>query len=70
VPFIFSPIGLLDVFQAGFEPASGHVGALCFLIVKWCGETLYGPGVQGVEILILLGSFFLPSVAPASLQNF
>jgi hypothetical protein len=27
-------------------------------------------GVQGVRILVLLGSFVLPSVAPESQQNF
>jgi hypothetical protein len=36
----------------------------------WCGEALYGLGVQGVEVLNLLGSFFLPGVATASQQNF
>jgi hypothetical protein len=28
----------------------------------WCGEALYGLGVQGVRVLILLGVFFLPSL--------
>jgi hypothetical protein len=41
----------------------------CFLSVKWHGETLYGLGIQGVRVLLLLGGFFLPSVAPASQQN-
>jgi hypothetical protein len=36
----------------------------------WHGEALYGLGVQVVEALIPLGAFFLPSVAPASQQNF
>jgi hypothetical protein len=36
----------------------------------WHGEALYGLGVQGVKILILLGAFFLPSVAPVSQQEF
>jgi hypothetical protein len=36
----------------------------------WCGEVLYGLGVQGVGVLILFCGFFLPSVAPASKQNF
>jgi hypothetical protein len=36
----------------------------------WHGEALYSLGVQGVEVLILLGAFFLPSVAPESQQNF
>jgi hypothetical protein len=42
----------------------------CFLSVTWCGEALYRLGVQGVEVLILLGALFLPSVAPASQQDF
>jgi hypothetical protein len=41
-----------------------------FLSVTWRGEALYGLGFQGVEVLILLGVFFLPSVAPASQQDF
>jgi hypothetical protein len=36
----------------------------------WGEEALYGLGVQGVEVLILLGALFLPSVAPASQQDF
>jgi hypothetical protein len=35
----------------------------------WCGEALYGLGVRGVEVLILLGAFFLSSVATASQQD-
>jgi hypothetical protein len=42
----------------------------CFLSVTWCGEASHGLGVQGVEVLILLGALFLPSVAPASQQDF
>jgi hypothetical protein len=42
----------------------------CFLSVTWHGEALYGLGTQGVEVLILLGDLFLPSVAPASQQDF
>jgi hypothetical protein len=30
----------------------------CFICVTWCGEILYGMGVQGVEALIPLGAFF------------
>jgi hypothetical protein len=41
-----------------------------FLNVTWCGEAMYGLGVQGVGVLILLGGFFLPSVVLASQQNF
>jgi hypothetical protein len=42
----------------------------CFLSVMWCGEALYVLGVQGVEVLILLGALFPPSVAPVSEQDF
>jgi hypothetical protein len=31
---------------------------------------LCGLGVQGVGVLLLLGGFFLPSVAPESQQDF
>jgi hypothetical protein len=30
----------------------------CFLSVTWHGEALYGLGVQGVRVLLLLGDFF------------
>jgi hypothetical protein len=36
----------------------------------WYGEAFYRLGVQGVEVLILLGVLFKPSVAPASQQDF
>jgi hypothetical protein len=42
----------------------------CFLSVMWHREALYGLGVQGVKVLILLGAFFLPNVAPESRQDF
>jgi hypothetical protein len=42
----------------------------CFLSVMWHGEALYGLGVQGITVLLLLGGFFLSSVAPVSQQNF
>jgi hypothetical protein len=42
----------------------------CFLSVRWRGEALYGLGVQGVEVSILFVALFLPSVAPASQQDF
>jgi hypothetical protein len=49
---------------------SGGAGAFLFLSVTRHGEALYGLGAQGVRILILLGIFFLPSVAPATQQHF
>jgi hypothetical protein len=36
----------------------------------WHVEVSYGPGVQDIKILILVGSLFPPSVAPASQQGF
>jgi hypothetical protein len=46
-----------------WEPSS-------FLSATWHGEALYVLGAQGFEVLILVGAFFLPSVATASQQNF
>jgi hypothetical protein len=45
-------------------------GLSCFLSVTWHREAVYGLGAQGVEALISLGAFFLPSMAPASQQDF
>jgi hypothetical protein len=59
----YSTVGLLNVFQAGLEPSY-------FLSVMWREETFHGIGIQGVEVLIFVGSLFLPSVAPASQQYF
>jgi hypothetical protein len=39
-----------------------------FLSITWCGEAFHGLGVQGVEVLILFGALFPPSVAPESQQ--
>jgi hypothetical protein len=36
----------------------------------WHGEALYMLGAWGVGVLLLLGGFFLPSVAPMSQQDF
>jgi hypothetical protein len=41
-----------------------------FLSVTWRGEALCMLGVFGVRVLLLLGGFFLPSVAPVSQQDF
>jgi hypothetical protein len=49
---------LVCVSQAGLELASGSAGALLFSSVTWHGEALYGLGIQGVRILILLGGIF------------
>jgi hypothetical protein len=32
----------------------------CFISITWCGEDLHRQGVQGIEVLILLGALFLP----------
>jgi hypothetical protein len=37
-----------------------------FLSVMWCSDALCELGVQGVSVLLLLGGFYLPSVAPVS----
>jgi hypothetical protein len=60
--------GLLNVSQAGLEVASGGPAAICFLSVMWCG-VFYRLGVWSVEVLILFGALFLPSVAPVSQQD-
>jgi hypothetical protein len=52
---------------------SWHLVALehsCCLSVTWHGEAFYRLGIQGVEVLILLCAFFLPSVAPVSQLDF
>jgi hypothetical protein len=67
---ICSPVGLLDVSQAGLELASGGVGALLFSQCNMHGEDLYVLGAQCVKSLTLFGALFLPSVAPACQQNF
>jgi hypothetical protein len=40
--------------------------SFCFLNVTWHGGALHGLGAQGLDLLILFGALFLPSVAPAS----
>jgi hypothetical protein len=42
----------------------------CFLSVTWHGDAYHELGFQGIEVLILLVALFLPSVAPASQQDF
>jgi hypothetical protein len=68
-----SPICLWNVSQAGVEPASGGTGALLFsqCNVAWRNFVQANRlGVQGVKVLILPGALFLPSMAPASQQDF
>jgi hypothetical protein len=57
MPLICSPVGLLDVSHAGLVLASGGARASYFLNLTWCGEALYGLGVQRVKVWILLGAF-------------
>jgi hypothetical protein len=64
------PVGLPNVSQASLEPASGGMRALLFLSVTWHGEALYRLRAQSVKGFILFGALFLPSVAPASQQDF
>jgi hypothetical protein len=42
----------------------------CFPSVTWCGEAFFRLGVQSIEVLILFGALFPPSVAPVSQQDF
>jgi hypothetical protein len=64
------PVGLPDIFQVGLELACRRKGAHHFLSVMWHGEALYGLRIQGVEVLILLGAFSVPSVASVYEQDF
>jgi hypothetical protein len=41
-----------------------------FLSVRWHGEALCRLGVWGVRVLLILGGFFLPSVAPTFSAKF
>jgi hypothetical protein len=45
-------------------------GPSWFLNVTWCGEAMCGLEAWGVRFLLILGGFFLPSVVPASQQDF
>jgi hypothetical protein len=60
--------GLLNFSQSGLElvAAAAHL----FSHVTWHGEAFYRLGVQGVNVLILLGALFLPHVTPASQKGF
>jgi hypothetical protein len=65
-----SPVGLPNVSQAVLERCLAVWEPSCFLSVTWCGEAFHRLGVQDVELLILLGALFPPSVAPVSQQYF
>jgi hypothetical protein len=49
---------------------SGGMGALLVSQLTWHGEALCGLGVWDVWVLLLLCGFILPSVVPASQQDF
>jgi hypothetical protein len=68
VLLICSSVGLNLPSRSGACVCSA--GASCLLSVTWHGEALYGLGVRSVGVLLLLGVFFLPGVAPASQQDF
>jgi hypothetical protein len=61
---------LVCISQAGLEPASGSTGALLVSQCNVAWRSFLWLGVQGVRVLLILGGFFLPSVAPASQQDF
>jgi hypothetical protein len=65
-----STVGLPGVSQAGLEPVSGSTGVLLFSLCNVARRSFVWAGVWGVEVLILLGALFLPSVAPVSQQDF
>jgi hypothetical protein len=50
--------------------AAAVVAALKFTQCNVLWRSLHGQGVQDVESLILVGAFFLPSVAPVSQGSF
>jgi hypothetical protein len=66
---ICSLVGLLDVSQAGLKPASGALGILLFSVFNVVQRSFIQLGVQDVKAPFLLGSFFLPNVAPVSQQG-
>jgi hypothetical protein len=65
-----SPVDLLDVSQAGLDLESGGMGALLFSQGNMVCRSFLWAGGSGVNVLILLGALFLPSVAPSSQQDF
>jgi hypothetical protein len=61
---------LVCISRAGLELVTGSTEPSWFLSVMWSGEALCRLGVWDVRVLLLLGVFYLPSVAPASQQDF
>jgi hypothetical protein len=60
---------LVYVYQAGLEPVSGSVGSLLFSLHNLAWRSPVWAEGSGCQSFILLGVFFLPSVAPVSQQN-
>jgi hypothetical protein len=58
--------GLLNISQAGLEPASGSMVALLFSQCNVMWRSFPQARVQDIEVLILLAALFPPSVAPVS----
>jgi hypothetical protein len=68
---VCSPVWSAECLPSRFGASSWWQQQLTHVLsVMWRGEAFYRLGVQGVEVLILLGALFLPSVAPASQQGF
>jgi hypothetical protein len=53
--------GLLNVSKQIWSQRLAEWEPSCFLSVTWHGSYVWA-GVQGVEVFILLGTLFLPSV--------
>jgi hypothetical protein len=68
--FILPNVVELVAVAAPMVAAAAVVAAHKCSRVMWCGDTFLGPGVQGVEVLILLGALFLPRVTSVSQQDF
>jgi hypothetical protein len=79
--FLFSSLFIIQVFfffcGAGVSLSGGYDSlsqvaweSYCFLSVTWHREALYRPGVWDFKVLLMLGVFFLPSVASTSQQDF
>jgi hypothetical protein len=67
---IFSPVGLLNVSEAGLEPVSGGTSSLLFSQCKVAWRSFVWAGGSGCQSSDSSWCFFLPSMAPASQQDF
>jgi hypothetical protein len=64
------PCLLVCISEADLEPVSGSVRALLFSQCSMVQSSSVWVGVWGVRVLLLLGFFFLLSVATVSQQHF